>query len=60
MLCECAVLRLLLPTIGLVPRIQLQTPGNRTLTMETRTTTIRTIQTGCVPLGDDIKLCIAI
>jgi len=44
-------LRLLLPITGLVLRIQQRTLGNRTSTTAIRTTTIRTIQTGCVVSG---------
>jgi len=53
-------LRSLLKTIGLVPRTQQRTHGNRTSIMATRTTTIRTIQTMCVLFGDRAKSCSAI
>ena len=49
-------LRLLLNSTGLVASSVRQTHGNRTSTMATRTTTIRTIQTMFVPLGVRAKL----
>ncbi len=40
-----------MPTIGVLPRTITTTLGNRTLTMATRTTTIRTTQIGFVLFG---------
>lgn len=48
--------RLLPTTIGLVPRIQQRTHGNRNSTMAIRTTTIRTTTTMFGPSGDEIKV----
>ena len=48
-------LRLLLTTTGLVLSTVQRTHGNRTSTMATRTTTIRTIRTMFEPLGYKIK-----
>lgn len=48
-------LRSLLTTTGLVASSVQRTHGNRTSTMATRTTTIRTIQTTFGPSGDKVK-----
>ena len=50
-------LRLLLTTTGLAQSTHQRTHGNRTSTMATRTTTIRTIATMFVPSGGIGELC---
>ncbi len=51
-------LRLLLLITGPVLSFLLTTLANRTSIMATRTTTIRTIQTGCVQFGGRIKYAV--
>lgn len=50
-------MRLRLPITGLVPRILLQTRGNRTSITGIRTTTIRITTTGFGLFGGGIKSC---